>query len=97
MMYKQITKLDIYKLRDFCIRNRFYTHGDCRAYENMFEMARTYNGEVEILTNIARDIYDHSGYDEIIQFAELGRDDEDEVLTTMMMEIFRTCVDVWFE
>ena len=94
-MYKQIVTVDTDKLRQFCINNRFYTHGDCEAYDNMFKMARNYHGyETEILQQVAEDIYDHSGYDELEQYCcDCGRED---LVAILMSAIYNRCVYVTF-
>ena len=95
-MYKQIIEIDTDKLRSFCINNRFYTHGDCEAYDNMFSMARKYQGGVEILQMIADDIYDHSGYDELENFSCFSCDSRSDMVPLLMTEIYRKCVTVYF-
>ena len=43
-----------------CIRNRFYTCGTNREYENMLRMVDQNDPTPEILYQVAKDIYDHS-------------------------------------
>lgn len=94
-MYKQIIEIDTDELRSFCINNRFYTHGDCKAYDHMFEMARKYQGGVELLAMIAEDIYDHSGYDELENFS-CFTDSRSDMVSVIMTEIYKKCVTVYF-
>ena len=95
-MFKQVSEIDTRELRSFCIANRFYTHGDCKAYENMFELARKYCGGVEILEMVAEDIYDHSGYDELENFNCFSCDSRSDTISLLMTEIYRKCVTVYF-
>ena len=94
-MYRQISTIETDKLRQFCINNRVYTHGDCDAYDNMFRLARTYQGGIEILQKVAEDIYDHSGYDELTAFCDY--DGKADMVLVLMSAIYRRCVYVTFE
>ena len=96
-MYKQICELDTDKLRNFCIKNIFYTQGDCVAYGNMFELARKYQGGIEILEMVAEDIYEHSSVDSLDTFCCYSCDSKKEMVSMIMGEIYRLCVSVWFE
>lgn len=93
---KQITEIDCDKLRQFCIHNNFYTRGDCEAYSKMFDIAKTYNGDIDILQNIADDIIAHSSGESITNFTYSGMTMKDSV-GDIMTEIYRNCVIVWFE
>lgn len=94
-MYRRVEKLNTDSLRNFCINNRFYTHGDCVAYDNMFRVARKYRGGVEILEQVAEDIYDHSGYDELERFC--CNCDKEDLTEILMGEIYKKCVTVSFK
>lgn len=53
--------LDADKVRDMCIRYRYYTRGDCEAYEKMFDKVREADADKpEDVYKVATDIYDHS-------------------------------------
>ena len=63
---KIVTKVSISKLRQVCIKNNYYTAGDCRAYNAMLTMfeGRPVNGDrIEIL---AKDIKEHSHTDDTV-------------------------------
>ena len=54
------------EMRNYCIRNNFYTAGDCREYENMFSMLTQIN-HLKTLEDlyincqaVANDILDHT-------------------------------------
>lgn len=94
--YTQVYEIDTDKLRQFCINNNFYTQGDCEAYSKMFGMARKYAGGIEVLIDIAEDIYAHSSGDSLRTFTYSGLHRKD-VICDLMTEIYRNCVDTWFE
>lgn len=52
--------IDCDKLRNYCIQRNLYTRGDCEAYENMFKMAGKYDGDINVLINVAENIVEHS-------------------------------------
>lgn len=53
--------LDREKVREMCIKYRYYTCGDCRAYEAMLEKANLLDtDDLEAVKQIAIDIYNHS-------------------------------------
>ena len=63
--YVRKEKISILNVREMCIKNNFYTQGDCKDYENMFEMCGKYDGTEEKLAQIACDIVDHSDKEEL--------------------------------
>ena len=49
------------KVREMCIKYRYYTCGDCEAYDAMLEKAHlTPVEDLRTIKQIAIDIYDHS-------------------------------------
>lgn len=60
MREKFIHVLSSTKVRQFCIDNDYYTCGDCKAYENMFNMFYGKHVTPALLTRVAKDIKDHS-------------------------------------
>ena len=53
--------LDTDKVREMCISHRYYTRGDCEAYERMFDKVRKANADnPEDVYAVALDIYEHS-------------------------------------
>ena len=74
--------IDTDDVRDMCCRNRFYTCGDNKAYEAMFEKCRE-GTDIETVKAVAQDIIDHS-------------DDEYELIE-VMETILNTCVYISVE
>ena len=74
---KIVTKRTIWSedLRQTCIKYKWYTRGDCRAYENLLNMCRDPHTELtdELLTDIVLDIEEHSDFDEFNKVNNLGR------------------------
>lgn len=61
---KIMTKVSISDLRKVCIKNNYYTAGDCKAYDAMLTMFDEVDGEkIEIL---AKDIKEHSHTDDTV-------------------------------
>lgn len=66
--FKVLKVLDIADVREMCIEHQYYTHGDNRAYSNMFDMIpRCEDISDEILTQVAQDILDHSRTDDTLE------------------------------
>ena len=76
---KIVTKRTIWSgdLRQTCIKNKWYTRGDCRAYENLLNMCREPHTELtdELLTDIVLDIEAHSDFDELTAVNNLSREE----------------------
>ena len=53
------------KIRQHCINNNYYTCGNCREYERMFEMADNAVTDEEIIA-VGRDIWEHSDMEDFI-------------------------------
>lgn len=64
-MFKVTTMFNMDKVRQYCIKNGFYTCGDCDEYSQMLNYVRTHatNPEVSDVKLVATDIYDHSALD----------------------------------
>ena len=65
MKYTETRIMDADNLRRVCIENRWYTRGDNRAYNALFDRLYDENGcheniTTEKLAEIATDIYEHS-------------------------------------
>ena len=52
--------LSMTSVRNLCIENRYYTAGDCEAYEKMFDMFYGKNVTPKLLRKVAKDIKEHS-------------------------------------
>ena len=68
MKFKIVKVLRAEDVREMCIRHNYYTAGDCKAYQNMFDML---TGEEdipdEVVEKIATDIKEHSRTDDTIE------------------------------
>lgn len=54
-------RLDVDKLREMCIRHKYYSRGDCEAYSNMQEMFKDHKDiTAEEIYVLAKDIKEHS-------------------------------------
>lgn len=63
---KEMRKFDIYKVREMCIRNFYYTMGTNEDYCKMFEMCEE-EATLENVIAVADDIIAHSDIDEEIE------------------------------
>ena len=80
------------KVREMCIRYRYYTCGDCEAYDAMLEKANLLDpDDLEAVKDIAIDIYYHSTlqYDKDIS--------KREVVEGLMFGILTECVEMFVE
>ena len=60
-MIKVTSWISSSKVRDMCIKYRYYTCGDCKAYEDMlFKAEHLDASDLEAVLEIAEDIYWHS-------------------------------------
>lgn len=78
--------IDKEEVRSMCIRNRFYTSGDCEAYANMFKKCNK-KPTTAVLADIAKDIWSHST-DEAL--ADL------ESFVNIMDMLYSRCVVTYF-
>lgn len=64
-MFKVTTKFNANEVRNYCIKNNFYTCGDCEEYAAMLANVREHeiNPEIADVAAIAEDIYNHSELD----------------------------------
>lgn len=47
-------------VRNLCIRENWYTAGDCKDYDAMLRYVDENNGTLEAIKYVAEDIYNHS-------------------------------------
>lgn len=79
--FVEVRKICRDDLRNLCIRQQWYTKGDCRAYEKLLDMCDEYNYlDNTRLYMMASDIIAHSN-------TENG-----ETVTSVMFELVRLCV-----
>ena len=66
--YKIVKVLRMEDVREMCIKHQYYTVGDCKAYENMFNML-TGEDDIpdEVVEKIATDIKEHSRTDDTVE------------------------------
>ncbi len=95
-MYTKTTVMDCDELRQFCIKNKFYTKGDCEAYSKLFDMAKAYKGDVDDMVSIAEDIYNHSDGESLTTFCYSGTAPK-AIICDLMTEIERICVCSWYD
>lgn len=78
-------------VRCVCIKNNYYTCGDCEDYANMLSIA--YNAKEatdEIIEQLAIDIFNHSNVDELERL--YGCDDLD-LLSSIMYNLLDVCTN----
>ena len=92
--FTEVSNIDTCMLREFCCQHEFYTRGDVRAYSNMFDMARQYDGTPGALSMIALDIVAHSDENVLLDYTESG--DRDEMVLDMMNMISEHCITRWY-
>lgn len=51
-------------LRNYCIKNQFYTKGDCASYEKLLGMCKKFHFSTNDLVEMAEDILSHSVVEE---------------------------------
>lgn len=62
--YNFVQVLTVEDVREVCIRHRYYTRGDCWAYQNMFDHCGYVSADT--LEVIAKDIKDHSNTEDSV-------------------------------
>lgn len=92
--YVRKETISISNVRGMCIKHNFYTHGDCRAYENMFKMCGEYDGTDEKLAHIAWDIVEHSDMEELQDY---GFDSVFEIVAWVMTLLIQDTMCIRYE
>jgi len=85
--------IDSNDLRAYCVRRNFYTRGTNQQYAHLFDIASDYDGSIEQLEMIARDIAEHSFEDVLKEYCN----NEKELISNIMTGIERYCVYIWYE
>ena len=88
MLFKEVRILDSEKLRNYCIRNNYYTAGDNEEYSNLLYYQK--NNNIENLTTydvfrLSNDIFEHS---DITLCDSYTRED---AIRIIMQDIINTC------
>ena len=74
------------EVRQLCIKNEWYTHGDCQAYSDMLGFVDRNDPTTENIYLTALDICQHS----------FDGDIDDDDVTTMMEQIEKSVVDKFY-
>ena len=65
---KETRMISMYDVRTECIKNNWYTNGDCEAYDNMLTFVNSLEyATTDDLETIATDIKEHSTTDDEIE------------------------------
>lgn len=80
-----------FRVQELCISEQWYTCGNSREYDHLFELVRQGSRTLEEVVEVAQDIFDHSDVNRIEQDTGLGGDD---VLTMMTEELINRAADV---
>lgn len=83
--YREVRRIFAKDLRELCIRNNWYTRGDCKAYSHLLnELAHEKeNITTDDIVEIAQDILEHSN--------------TDQELTSICFEVARIAVSFFEE
>lgn len=91
-------KTNWYELREFCVRNNFYTRGTNEEYSELFrifgliDLSENFEEMVKTLERVAKDILDHSGEENYILHSDY-EDNKKEVMSLLL----ETAIDIWFD
>lgn len=86
------------ELREFCVRNGFYTRGTNEEYSELFrifglvDVAENFEEMAKTLERVAKDILDHSDEENCILCSDY-EDNKKEVMSC----ILETAIDIWFD
>lgn len=58
--YREVRVIHMEELKNLCIRERWYTSGNCREYQNMLSMCKKDNITTNDIVTIAQDIMNHT-------------------------------------
>lgn len=87
-----IRKIESDKVRNMCIKNNYYTCGDCTAYDRMFHRIRIFNERDYSDFNvsiIAKDILEHSDAETICEKYGISTT---ELYESILFELLNNCV-----
>ena len=91
-MIKVTRWLDSNKIRQMCIRYRYYTCGDCASYDKMLDRAVGLDADdLEAVLTIAEDIYEHSTVKDDVEYPK--RDCLEGLVNMLLSE----CVDMFVD
>jgi hypothetical protein len=81
-------------VRSICIQDRYYTRGDCSAYEAMLKYVDNNEPTLDNILIIVDDIFHHSDIDRIM---EEGGVSENEVFTSIYFNLVNGAVTNYIE
>lgn len=80
------------RVREMCIRYRYYTRGDCNAYDAMLATAKNLDPEDHVgLLVVAKDIYNHSTLKDDNEFAPADH------IAGLVYALLTECVEMYVE
>lgn len=89
--FKEERKLSREAIRTMCIREEYYTRGDCVAYEDMFKLAESKEATTEHIQDVAYDICNHSNFSAFCTRYGYGEDDFEVFLAHIMYLLINDC------
>lgn len=92
---KEIKRIDTDKLRQTCINNNWYTKGNTEDYKNMFRICECDTVSLELLYEIAENIYNHTNIASAREGCDFGYTDEENILN--MMIYINNCCYVYYK
>lgn len=87
---KETRSWDSCRVRNMCIKNNYYTRGDCEAYGKMLEFVDKNRPTTSTIYDVACDIVKHSDLDKY-------NCDEKELIQAVMYDLANTVVKSHFE
>lgn len=82
---KELRTISMSDVRKACIKNNWYTNGDCEAYDSMLSFVNGLKyASTDDLETIATDIKEHS-------------DTDDEIASIMFVLANDCCITIFFE
>ena len=85
--YREVRVIHMEELKNLCIRERWYTSGNCREYQNMLSMCKKDNITTNDIVTIAQDIMNHTH----------NKDNEGNELESYCFEIARIAITFFKE
>lgn len=93
--YREVRRLSSSDLRALCIKEDWYTGGDCEEYDNLLNMTKKENITTDDIVEIATDIIGHSdvAIEKYVRYYGMSMS---EVYTHVMFLIAEKC-NTYFE
>ena len=88
--YTEVRKMNSDDLRNLCIREHWYTEGNCEEYTNLLSKADDIdNVTTDDIVEIATDIYSHSRFEDDYTMNEL--------ILNIMFKVGKICITLFEE